>query len=127
MYNRMVVHRADDDLTDRVFHALADATRRDIMARTLIGGHSVTELAANYTMSFAAVQKHVSVLHDAGLVAKQRCGREQLVTARIETVADAAAILDAWHEVWLGRIARMDDLLAEHPNEQATEPRRRGN
>src|SRR5215203_4241064 len=105
--------RTDTDLFDRIFHALADSTRRDIMARTLVGGHSVSELAAKYTMSFAAVQKHVSVLHDAGLVAKERRGREKLVTAGIEAVTDAAASLYAWHEVWRGRIARMDDLLCE--------------
>jgi DNA-binding transcriptional ArsR family regulator len=124
----MVVRYADEELTDRVFHALADSTRRDIMARTLVGGRSVSELAANYTMSFAAVQKHVSVLHDAGLVTKERRGREQLVTARIESITDAAAILDAWHEVWRGRIARMDDLLAEqpnhHPKQHMTQPSR---
>jgi DNA-binding transcriptional ArsR family regulator len=118
----MVVRVRDEELADRIFHALADSTRRDIIARTLVGGHSVSELAASYTMSFAAVQKHVAVLHGAGLVAKQRRGREQLVTARIESVTDAAAILDAWHEVWRGRIARMDDLLAQ-PSEQPTKPR----
>ncbi len=117
MYNQMVVYLADAAVTDRIFHALADSTRRDIIARVLVGGHSVTELAANYTMSFAAVQKHVAVLHDAGLVAKERRGREQLVTVRIESVTEAAVILDAWQEIWRGRISRMDDLLAGHTSD----------
>jgi DNA-binding transcriptional ArsR family regulator len=115
----MVVYEGDEiraERTDRMFHALADATRRDIVARTLVGGYSVTELARNYTMSFAAVQKHVAVLHDAGLVDKHRRGREQLVTARMESVAEASAVLDGWHEIWRGRITRMDELLAETPN-----------
>jgi DNA-binding transcriptional ArsR family regulator len=117
MYNHMVVHSrstpSSDEDTDRVFHALADATRRDIFSRTLIGGHSVTALARNYTMSFAAVQKHVAVLHDAGLIDKERRGREQVVTARMDSVADAAALLDGWHELWRSRVARMDDLLRD--------------
>ena len=117
MYNHMVVRYSDTQLTDRVFHALADATRRDIVARTLVGGFSVTELAHDYTMSFAAVQKHVAVLHEAGLIDKERRGREQLVTARIEPVTEAAAILGGWHDIWQGRIARMDALLTELPRD----------
>jgi len=114
MYNHMVVRDEEADTADRVFHALADPTRRDIVARTLVGGFSVSELAQNYTMSFAAVQKHVAVLHHAGLVEKERRGREQLVTARIQSVEGAAAILDHWQDMWRGRIARMDALLSRH-------------
>jgi DNA-binding transcriptional ArsR family regulator len=113
----MVVHHADPDQTDRVFHALADATRRDIVSRTLSGGYSVSQLAERYTMSFAAVQKHVAVLHDAGLVVKERRGREQLVTARIDTIRDAATLLERWDELWRGRVRRMHDLLDESPAE----------
>ena len=57
----MVVQMSDAEV-DRIFHALADATRRDIVRRTLLGQASVSELAAAYDMSFAAVQKHVAVL-----------------------------------------------------------------
>ena len=114
----MVVRDGDTQFTDRVFHALSDATRRDIVARTLLGGFSVTELAHNYTMSFAAVQKHVAVLHEAGLIDKERRGREQLVTARIEPVTEANAILSGWHDIWHGRIGRMDALLTELPGDR---------
>ncbi|HMS38303.1 MAG TPA: metalloregulator ArsR/SmtB family transcription factor, partial [Arachnia sp.] len=57
-----------DGEVDRVFRALADATRRDILRRTLVGEVTVSNLAADYDMSFAAVQKHVAVLEGAGLV-----------------------------------------------------------
>ncbi|HVM15027.1 MAG TPA: metalloregulator ArsR/SmtB family transcription factor, partial [Egibacteraceae bacterium] len=82
------------DRADRVFHALADVTRRDIIVRTLEGEHSVSALARRYPMSFAAVQKHVAVLEEAGLVTKQRKGREQLVRGNVDTVRRASQLLD---------------------------------
>ena len=80
IYNRMVVDELPDEAVDRVFHALADATRRDILRRSIGGELSVSRLAESYPMSFAAVQKHVTVLERAGLVTKERRGREQLVS-----------------------------------------------
>jgi DNA-binding transcriptional ArsR family regulator len=92
-----------DDL-DRVFHALSDGTRRDILDRCIQGGHSVSRLADTYPMSFAAVQKHVAVLERAGLVIKERRGREQLV----HTDGDAVwRVLDELDAVWRGRVERM--------------------
>src|SRR5689334_6780353 len=79
IYNQMVVYESDQPNVDRVFHALADATRRDILARTLAGERSISALAELYPMSFAAVQKHVAVLEEAALVSKRRVGRERLV------------------------------------------------
>jgi DNA-binding transcriptional ArsR family regulator len=102
---------------DRVFHALADSTRRDILARSLGGAHSVSALARLYPMSFAAVQKHVAVLEEAKLVGKERRGRERLVTGRPEAVRDAARLLDRLEAEWRGRIGRMDALLAEEDRE----------
>ena len=75
----MVVRELDDETVDLLFHALADATRRDILRRSVRGELSVSRLAEAYPMSFAAVQKHVAVLERAGLVVKERRGREQLV------------------------------------------------
>ena len=66
----------DTVTADRLFHALADATRRDILRRSADGELSVSRLADGYPMSFAAVQKHVVVLERAGLVTKERRGRE---------------------------------------------------
>jgi DNA-binding transcriptional ArsR family regulator len=108
----MVVHVLPTDRADRVFHALADATRRDILVRTLEGEHNVSALAQRYPMSFAAVQKHVAVLEGAGLVTKQRNGREQLVRGNVDTMRQAHRLLEQWEAVWRGRVDRMDDLLA---------------
>lgn len=98
-----------------MFHALADATRRDIVVHALQHGSSVSALARRYTISLAAVQKHVAVLEAAELISKQRRGREQIVTANIDTIRRAAALLDELEAIWRGRIDRIGDLLAEVP------------
>lgn len=110
----MVVDIAlSDDEVDRIFRALADATRRDILRRTLAGEASVSQLAAAYDMSFAAVQKHVAVLEGAGLVTKRPQGRERVVRGNPEKVEQAKALLDRYEQIWRGRIDRLDALLAE--------------
>ena len=116
IYNQMVVDVLTDERADRVFHALADGTRRDIVLRTLDGEHSVSALARSYPMSFAAVQKHVAVLDEAGLVTKQRKGREQLVRGNVDTVREAMHLLDQLEAVWRGRIDRIGDILADDPD-----------
>ena len=98
---------------DQLFHALADATRRDIVRRTLSEQYSVSTLAREYPMSFAAVQKHVAVLERAGLVAKERRGREQLVHTDPDAVGRARRVLDELEAAWRGRVGRMADLLAD--------------
>ena len=98
---------------DRVFAALADATRRDIMRRVLQEEASVSALARNYEMSFAAVQKHVSVLEKAQLVSKERRGREQIVRADVSTLRAAAQLLDRYEQLWRARIGRLEDVLEE--------------
>ena len=114
-YNQMVVQTRDQQHVDRMFQELADATRRDIVSRVLQGECSVSTLASSYSMSFAAVQKHVAVLERALIVTKQRRGREQLVRANIDAVRDAAQVLDQCEELWRGRIERFGDLLDENP------------
>ena len=101
----------DDAAVDRIFRALADATRRDIVRRTLVSALSVSELASDYDMSFAAVQKHVAVLERAGLLTKRRHGREQLASGDVVTVRSVASMLDELEDVWRGRIARIDAFL----------------
>lgn len=113
MYNNMVVHCADD--VDRIFGALADPTRRDIVARVLNQQASVSVLADRYAMSFAAVQRHVAVLEQAGLVTKERHGRERLVRGDVQTIRAAARLLDQYEEIWRGRIGRLEDILTESP------------
>ena len=103
------------DRADAMFHALADRTRRDILRRVLAGEHSVSALAAKYDMSFAAVQKHVAVLEKAGLLTKRRSGREQLASGDVVAVRSVASLLGEFEQVWRGRVARIDDLLATDP------------
>ena len=111
IYNRMVVGSPADEDVDRLFHALADATRRDILRRCMRGEPSVSRLADVYPMSFAAVQKHVAVLERAGLVTKERRGREQLVHTEGDAVGRARGVLDELEAAWRGRVDRMADLL----------------
>jgi DNA-binding transcriptional ArsR family regulator len=109
----MVVDALRPDEVDELFRALADPTRRDIVRRCGGGEASVSRLARDYPMSFAAVQKHVAVLERAGLVTKERRGREQLVRTDPDTVVRARQALDELESTWRGRVDRMSDVLGE--------------
>jgi DNA-binding transcriptional ArsR family regulator len=102
-----------EERADAMFHALSDRTRRDILRRVLVGEQSVTHLAANYDMSFAAVQKHVAVLESAGLLTKRRHGREQLASGDVGAIRSVASMLDELEEIWRGRVARIEALFTE--------------
>jgi DNA-binding transcriptional ArsR family regulator len=108
----MVVGTDTTEQADEVFRALADATRRDILAAVLQADHSVSDLARRYPMSFAAVQKHVATLERAGLVTKTRRGREQRVRGDVATVRTAHGLLDQLEALWRGRLDRMQQVLA---------------
>ena len=115
MSNHMVVC---PDLTDaeldRLFRALADATRRDIVVRLMAGEKAtVSSLASRYDMSFAAVQKHVAFLEEAGLVTKHPKGRERIVRGNPERIARARELLSRFEELWRSRLNRLDAILAE--------------
>ncbi|WP_285499598.1 helix-turn-helix domain-containing protein [Actinokineospora sp. NBRC 105648] len=109
----MVVDELDADEVDRVFHGLADATRRDIVVQVLRREQSVSTLARRYDMSFAAVQKHVAVLERALLVTKQRRGREQIVRGNPDILRRAARLLDAYEQIWHHRARAIEDILSE--------------
>ncbi len=112
IYNQMVVDELSDAEVDRIFQALADATRRDIVARVFSRELSVSELAREYTMSFAAVQKHVAVLERARLVTKERRGREQLVRGDLAMLRKAAALIDSYEQIWRARVSSIERILA---------------
>jgi len=107
----MVVDQASTASADRIFHALADSTRRDILAVAAGGRYSVSALAKRYPMSFAAVQKHVAVLEGAGLITKEQRGRERLVRTEVDAVQRARVLLDGIEDLWRARVDRIDDLL----------------
>ena len=109
----MVVGELSEADADRVFHALADATRRDIMTRVIRHAQSVSALARHYPTSFAAVQKHVAVLERASLVTKERRGREQVVHGDLTALRRAARLLDAYEELWRHRAGAIEDILNE--------------
>ena len=104
---------------DRVFQALADGTRRDIVRRAIAGEEGVAELAGHYRMSFAAVQKHVAVLERAGLVTKVRSGRRKVVRTNVEGLRRARGLLDRYEELWRERVERMNELINESPEEES--------
>ncbi|MEU3897056.1 metalloregulator ArsR/SmtB family transcription factor [Streptomyces sp. NPDC045251] len=127
-YNQMVVDgvsegtEAAEEVVDRLFHALADTTRRDILRRCVGDDLSVSRLAKAYPMSFAAVQKHVAVLERAGLVVKRRHGREQLVRTDPDAVGRARQALDELETAWRGRVERMSRLLAGEADPDVPNP-----
>ena len=121
----MVVRTLEPAAADRAFHALADRTRRDIVRRTLAAELSVSTIADEYPMSFAAVQKHVAVLTRAGLVVKRKQGREQLVRAEPGALHQAGALLAELESRWHDRVDRMDDLLRTERPAGRPSPRRR--
>jgi DNA-binding transcriptional ArsR family regulator len=109
----VVQQELTDETVNRMFRALADATRRDIVRRTLVADVSVSQLADAYAMSFAAVQKHVAVLEEAQLVTKEPRGRERMVRGNPDRIRQAQRLLDRFEELWRSRIDRLDALLAE--------------
>jgi DNA-binding transcriptional ArsR family regulator len=102
---------------DRIFGALGDATRRDIVRRAIDGDKGVAELAEHYPMSFAAVQKHIAILERAGLVSKHRLGRRKVVRTNSEALRVARRLLDRYEELWRERVERMNQLVSESPKE----------
>jgi DNA-binding transcriptional ArsR family regulator len=103
--------KESDESLNQLFRALADGTRRDILVRSLTETPSVSELAAAYEMSFAAVQKHVAVLERAELIQKRPHGREQLVSTNRTRLRRAGELLDQFEVIWRQRMAQLDDVL----------------
>jgi DNA-binding transcriptional ArsR family regulator len=98
---------------DATFAALADPTRRAILARLIAGEASVTELAAPFDMSQPAVSKHLKVLERAGLVSRGRDAQRRPVRVEIEPLTEAAGWLDTYRRTLERRFERLDALLEE--------------
>lgn len=103
----------NDEEVDRLFRALADATRRDILRRALKKESTVSELAKVYDISFAAVQKHISVLEAAQLVQKRQSGRERWVSGNHDAIQKAQLLLGKYEEIWRNRVEQLDAILAK--------------
>ena len=111
----MVEHRLDT-----TFQALADPTRRGMLASLALGDKSIGELGEPFAMSFAGAAKHVKVLEGAGLIARRKAGRRQICTLRAEPLAEAEKWLRQWEKFWTIRLDRLEALIErdkkENPN-----------
>ena len=96
---------------DTVFHALADPTRRGMLASLALGERSIGELGQPYAISFAGASKHVKVLEGAGLVARRKAGRKQICSLRAEPLAQAERWLRQWEKFWTVRLDRLQALV----------------
>jgi DNA-binding transcriptional ArsR family regulator len=109
----MVDHRLDT-----VFHALADPTRRGMLAQLALGETSVGELAEPYRMSLAGASKHVKVLEAAGLVARKKVGRTHLCTLNAGPLGEAERWLKQWEKFWNVRLDRLEAAIRRDKKEK---------
>jgi DNA-binding transcriptional ArsR family regulator len=128
LYNHMVVQSNGYAMTasqrlDSTFAALADPTRRAILARLALGEASVLELAKPFAMSQPAVSKHLKVLERAGLVSRGRQAQRRPRRLVAKPLADAADWLERYREIWEANFQRLDALLDEMKLAQ-TRPKR---
>lgn len=106
---------------DSTFSALADPTRRAILARLAEGEASVMELAAPFAMSQPAISKHLRVLENAGLISKGRDGQKRPCRLEAEPLEAASAWIERYREVWERTYQRLDNLLETLVEEQNAE------
>jgi DNA-binding transcriptional ArsR family regulator len=114
-----------DDQLDAVFGALADPTRRSILARLTRGEATVAELVAPFGMSQPAISRHLKVLERAGLITRTRRATARLSHLRAKPLQDATEWLTAYHEFWEERYERLDEVLAalqEHDTDRSLDP-----
>src|SRR5690349_13549012 len=126
LYNHSVMNIASPHL-DAAFAALADPTRRAIVARLALGEATVMELAEPFEMSQPAISKHLKVLENAGLISRGRDAQRRPCRLEPQQLADASGWLDHYREVWEKNFRRLDALLAEMKSQQkrASPPKRR--
>ena len=108
----------DDDQLSRVFAALADPTRRDMVARLAVGDATVGELADPYDVSVQAVSKHVKVLHYAGFISIEDIGRERYCTLKQEGFKELQQWMDYFDEFWAGKLKKLETLLNDRANKK---------
>jgi DNA-binding transcriptional ArsR family regulator len=106
-----------DNRLDTVFHALADPTRRGMLAQLALGETSVGELAEPYSMSLAGASKHVKVLESAGLVARRKQGRIHYCRLEAKPLEEAERWLRQWEKFWTVRLDRLEALIERDKKE----------
>jgi DNA-binding transcriptional ArsR family regulator len=100
-----------EERLDSTFRALADPTRRGMLASLALGDKSIGELAEPLHMSFAGASKHVKVLEDAGLVARRKDGRNQIIRLEARPLEEAERWLRQWEKFWNVRLDRLQALV----------------
>lgn len=98
---------------DATFAALADPTRRAILARLMSGDATVMELAEPFAMSQPSISKHLKVLENAGLISRRRDAQRRPCRLEVQPLAEANAWLERYREIWEGNFKRLDALLDE--------------
>jgi DNA-binding transcriptional ArsR family regulator len=106
------------DALDHTFGALADPTRRAILARLALGEATVGELAAPFAISLPAISRHLKVLEEARLITNTREGKHRRCALRRETLAGAADWLDFSRRFWSGSLDRLDQRLKDQAAHQ---------
>jgi DNA-binding transcriptional ArsR family regulator len=106
---------------DTVFRALADPTRRGMLANLALGERSIGELAEPYAMSLAGASKHVKVLEDAGLLSRRKSGRTHLCSLEAAPLAEAEKWLRQWEKFWNVRLDRLQALVERDKKEKPNE------
>lgn len=104
---------SDSPRLDTIFQALADPTRRGMLANLALGERSVGELGEPFDISFAGAAKHVKVLENAGLIGRRKAGRRQICSLRAEPLAEAEQWLRQWERFWSARLDRLQALVEE--------------
>lgn len=110
--------RSDDDRLSKTFAALANATRRAILARLAEGEATVSELAEPFDMSLPAVSKHIQVLEDAGLITKGQEAQYRPCTIEAGPLKEVAGWTEQYRPIWEARFDRMDDYLNQLKNKE---------
>lgn len=102
-----------DERLDATFAALADPTRRGMLAALIQGEKPVSELAAPYRITLAGAAKHVAVLARAGLIHRQKIGRQQICRLNVDRLAEARDLLSMWERLWTDRLDALEAILRE--------------
>jgi DNA-binding transcriptional ArsR family regulator len=102
---------------DMTFHALADPTRRGMLANLALGEKSIGELAEPLAMTLAGASKHVKVLEDAGLIIRRRAGRTHLISIDAKPLEEAERWLRQWEKFWNVRLDRLEALIERDKKE----------